>query len=224
MQNIFSGEILNVTPFNQGFVFAVKEQNAEGKPVARYYGYDVVNRALSRIKKAIYLRIKFGYESEAISEVLPDYVSCDAGFLNDGKTMVIFPNGNYSVFNTNGTESIASQLSYRDCAACDIAVDDEFVWSAVPADNSVIKYSPKDGRIVLRVGGGDETRFDRPTSVSLLGSTLYVCNRASKKIVALDTATNETKDYRVFNEHVIKYINSQSMEYVWLDSGIYVLD
>ena len=224
MQNIYSGEILNITPFSKGFVVAVTENNQVGDKVVRYYGYDAINRGFSRIKKSVFLKIKFGYEWETIIHSLKDYVSCDTAFLNDGKIMAIFPNGNYFIFNSNGTLSLSSRLSYRDEAACDIVASDEFVWSAVPADNSVIKYSPKDGRIALRVGGGENTGFNQPNSVFLLGNTLYVCNRGSRKIMALNTLTNEVKDYRVFAEHVIKYINVQSTEFVWLDSGICVLD
>ena len=43
MENVFSGEILNITPFNKGFVFAAKKPTADGKLVAQFYGYDAVN-------------------------------------------------------------------------------------------------------------------------------------------------------------------------------------
>lgn len=224
MQSIYTGDILNVTPFSKGFVVAVRESNENGKLVIRYYGYDAVNKGFMRIKKSVFLKIKFGYECETIVESLKDYISCDTAFLNDGRVMAIFPNGNFSVFNTNGTLSLSSSLSYRDSAACDITADGEFVWSAVPADNSVIRYSPKDGRISLRIGGGENTAFNHPASVFMHGRTLFVCNRISRKIMTLDTETGEAKDYRVFREYVIKYINVQSMEFVWLESGIYILD
>ena len=224
MQIIYSGDILNVTPFSKGFIVAVREENEVGKVVIRYYGYDAINKGYTRIKKSVFLKIKFGYECEAIVDNIKDYISCDTAFLNDGRIMAIFPNGNFSVFNTNGTLSLSSSLSYRDHAACDITADDDYVWSAVPGDNSVIRYSPKDGRISLRIGGGENTAFDQPTSVFILGNTLYVCNRASRKIMALNTVTGEAKDYRVFREHVIKYINVQSTEFVWLSSGLYIMD
>ena len=224
MQALYSGEILNLTPFGKGFVFAVKEQNDDGRAVARYYGYDAVNKALSRIKKRTYLKIKFGYEFEIISEHLPDYISCDSAFLSDGKLMTIFPNGNFRIFNVNGSENMASLLSYRDCPACDAAVDGDYVWSAVPGDNSVIKFSPGDGRIILRVGGGENTKFNRPGSVFVLGNTLYVCNAGSRKVLSVNTSTNEVRDYRIFAEKIIKYVNVQSTEFVWIDGGIFILD
>ena len=57
-----------------------------------------------------------------------------------------------------------------------------------------------------------------------MGSTLYICNQASKKIRTLNITTNSVRDYRVFNEKVYKYINVASREFVWLQSGLYLLD
>ena len=64
MESIFSGEILNITTFKKGFVFATKALNGEGKVVANFYGYDAVNDKFTRIKKSVFLNIKFVYEYE----------------------------------------------------------------------------------------------------------------------------------------------------------------
>lgn len=224
MDKIYSGDILNITPFSRGFVFATRETNKAGKPVARFYGFDATNRSFARIKKNIYQKIKFGYCYEDITARLEDYISCDCGFLNDGKIMVVYPNGNYIIYNSNGVENISSGLSYRDNAACDIATGDDYIWSAVPADNSIIKFSPKEGRIVMRIGGAENTEFACPTSVTLSGGRLFVCNKANNTISQVDVKTGKIKDYRVFKEKVIKYIAVQSMEFVWLESGLYILD
>ena len=92
------------------------------------------------------------------------------------------------------------------------------------AENAVIKYSPREGRILLRVGGGDSTAFEKPCAVTLMGSTLHICNQQSRKIRSLNTQTNSVRDYRVFTEKVYKYINVLGKEFVWLQSGLYVLD
>lgn len=224
MENVFSGEILNITPFKNGFVFAAKGQSADGRMVANFYGYDAVNDKFSHIKKRIFLKVKFGYEYEEIAEQLGDYVSCDVGVLNDNKIMTIFPNGEYNIFNTDGTLNVSSLLTYHGSPVCDIAVDGAYVWCAVPGENAIIKYSPREGRILLRVGGGETTAFERPCAVNLMGNSLYICNQASKKIRTLNIATNSVRDYRVFNEKVYKYINLGSKEFVWLQSGLYLLD
>lgn len=224
MENVFSGEILNITPFKKGFVFAAKGQSSDGKLVANFYGYDAVNDKFTHIKKSVFLKVKFGFEYDEIEKQLGDYVSCDVGVLNDNKIMTVFPNGEYYIFNTDGTVNVSSLLTYHGSPVCDIAVDGSYVWCAVPGENAVIKYSPREGRILLRVGGGETTAFERPCSVTLIGSTLYICNQASKKIRTLNVTTNSVRDYRVFNEKVYKYINLGSREFVWLQSGLYILD
>ena len=224
MENIFSGEILNITPFKKGFVFASKSENDEGKIVANFYGYDAINDKFTRIKRSVYLKIKFGYEYEDIAKQLGDYVSCDVGVLGDNKIMAVFPNGEYSIFNADGSLNLSSQLTYHGSPVCDIAVDGQYVWCAVPDENAIIKYSPRDGRILLRVGGGETTAFERPCSLTLIGNSLYISNRSSKKIRTFNIQTNAVRDYRVFTEKVFKYINVNGREFAWLKSGLYVLD
>ena len=71
MQNVFSGEILNITPFKQGFVFAAKgEAEEKDKLVVNFYGYDAVNDAFSHIKRSVFLKVKFGYEYDDIAKQL----------------------------------------------------------------------------------------------------------------------------------------------------------
>ncbi len=224
MEIVFSGEILNITPFKNGFVFATKSLTDDGKLKANFYGYDAINDKFTHIKKSIFLKVKFGYEYEEIAQQLGDYVSCDVGVLGDGRIMAIFPNGEYNIFNTDGSLNVSSLLTYHGSPVCDIAVDGAYVWCAVPSENAIIKYSPREGRILLRVGGGDATAFESPCAVSLHGNTLYICNQASKKIRTLNIQTNSVRDYRVFNEKVYKYINVMGREFVWLKSGLYILD
>lgn len=224
MKSVFSGEILNITPFKKGFVFAAKGTNSDGKLVANFYGYDAVNDRFTHIKKSVFLKVKFGFEYEDIAAQLGDYVSCDVGFLPDGKVMAVFPSGEYNVFNSDGSLNVSSQLSYHGSSVCDIAVDGQYIWCAVPDENAIVKYSPREGRILLRVGGGETTAFEKPCAVTLDGNTLYICNLASRKIRTLNIQTNTVRDYRVFTEKVYKYISVMGKEFVWLKSGLYVLD
>ncbi|MGN0447038.1 MAG: hypothetical protein ACI4GC_00655 [Acutalibacteraceae bacterium] len=224
MENVFSGEILGITPFKKGFVFAAKDTDEDGRLKANFYGYDAINDKFTRIKKSVYLKVKFGYEYEEIAEQLGDYVSCDVGILNDNRLMAVFPNGEYSIFNTDGSLNVSSQLTYHGLPVCDIAVDGSYIWCAVPGENAIIKYSPREGRIILRVGGGDATAFDGPCAVSLFDGILYICNQASRKIRTLNLSNNSVRDYRVFNEKVYKYISVMGREFVWLKSGLYILN
>lgn len=221
---VFPGEILNITPFKKGFVFAART-NSDGENMSvSFFGYDAVNNKFTHIKRSVFLKIKFGFEYEEIAAQLGDYVSCDTGFLPDGRVMAIYPDGEYNIFNTDGSLNVASQLTYHGAGVCDIAVDGQNIWCAVPEENAVIKYSPREGRILLRVGGGDATSFENPCAVYLIGSMLYICNQSTGKIRSLNTRTNTVRDYRVFTERVYKYINVYDREFVWLKSGLYILD
>ena len=224
MENVFSGEILNITPFKKGFVFASKATEEDGAVTVHFHGYDAVNHVFTRIKRSVFLKVKFGYEYEDIAKQLGDYVSCDVGVLNDNKIMAIFPNGEYSLFNSDGTLNVSSLLTYHGSPVCDIAVDGAYIWCCVPNENAIIKYSPREGRILMRVGGGETTSFERPCALTMLGNSLYICNQASRKVRTLNIQTNGVRDYRVFNEKVFKYINVDGREFVWLQSGLYALD
>lgn len=224
MESIFSGEILNITAFKKGFVFATRATAPDGRVVANFYGYDAVNDKFTRIKRSVFLKIKFGYEYEEIAKQLGDYVSCDVGFLSDGKIMAIYPNGEYNIFNSDASLNVSSQLTYHGNNVCDIAVDEQYIWCCVPDENAIIKYSPREGRIILRVGGGETTAFEKPCALTIIGNNIYVCNQSSRKIRSLNTQTNSVRDYRVFTEKVYKYINVLGKEFVWLQSGLYVLD
>ena len=148
----------------------------------------------------------------------------DIVFKQFDKIMAIFPNGEYHIFNTDGTINVSSLLTYHGSPVCDIAVDGSYIWCAVPNENAIIKYAPREGRILLRVGGGETTAFEKPSSLTMIGSNLYICNQASYKVRVLNVQTNSIRDYRVFNEKVYKFIHVNGREFVWLKSGLYRLD
>lgn len=224
MNGIYKGEILNVTGFDKGFVFAVKKENDRGVLMVKFYGYDAVNDKFTSIKKNVYLKIKFGFEYEEIVETLGDYVSCDAATLSDGRVMAIYPGGEYYIFNPDGTVYLSSQLTYKGSPAGEIVTDGDCIWCVVPDENAIIKYSPSDARIPLRIGGGAATTFNRPCSITKEGEILYVCNQGSRKIRAYNTQTNKVKDFMSFNEKIFRYIISGKRKFVWLKSGLYELD
>ncbi len=221
MNEIFTGEILNVTPFDRGFIFAVKKESDKGSMMVKFYGYDSINDRFTSITKSVYLKIKFGYEYEDIAKALGDYVSCDSAFLSDGKVMAVYPGGEYFIFNVDGSVSVSSLLTYRGSGVCDIAPDGEEIWCAVPDENAIIKYNPQTGVISMRIGGGNATTFDRPNGVTIKGNVLYVSNSGSRKVRELNLKTNRIKDIREFKEKVFKYIVAGPKRFVWLKSGLY---
>lgn len=224
MNNIYKGEILNITKFDKGFIFAVKKENDRGVLMVKFYGYDAVNDKFTSIKKNVYLKIKFGFEFEDIAETLGDYVSCDAATLSDGRVMAIYQGGEYYIFNPDGTVYLSSQLTYKGSPASGIVPDGDCIWCVVPDENAIIKYSPSDARIPMRIGGGTSTTFNRPCSITKDENILYVCNHSTKKIRSYDILTNKIKDFMEFDERVFKYVISGKRKFVWLKSGLYEID
>ena len=222
-KEVFKGELLNVTSFDRGFVFAVKKENSDGVFRVKFYGYDAVNDKFSSVKKTVYLKIKFGFEYEEIAEKLGDYVSCDSGVLSDGRTMAVYQNGEYSLFNADGSPSVSSLLNYRGAVAYDIALDGDYIWCVVPDENAIIQYNPADGRIPMRIGGGKSTTFDRPCSVTVRDDRLYVCCSGTRAIREYDRKTNKIRDFMKFDEKVYRVIFSGKRKFVWLKSGLYEL-
>lgn len=223
INEIYKGEVLNISTFDKGFVFAVKKENDQGVMRVKFYGYDAVNDQFTSIKKSVYLKIKFGFEYDEIAEALGDYVSCDSTFLSDGRIMAMFNSGEYYIFNADGSLSLSSQLSYRGSTACDMAADGEFIWCAVPDENAIIKYNPITAKIPMRIGGTIASTFDRPCSVTKVDDILYVCNHGNRKIRAYEISSNKVRDFMSFKEKVYKYIESGSRKFVWLKSGLYEL-
>ncbi len=221
---IYRGEVLNITVFDKGFVFAVKKENSGGSVMVKFYGYDAVNDKFTSIKKSVYLKIKFGFEYEEIADTLGDYVSCDAAFLPDGRIMAIYSSGEYYIFNSDGSVSLSSQLTYRGSGACDIALDGDCIWCAVPDENAIIKYNPADAKVPMRIGGTVASTFDRPCSVTKIDGTLYVCNQGNRKIRQYEIASNKIRDYMTFKEKVYKYVESGKRKFVLLKSGLYEVE
>lgn len=97
------------------------------------------------------------------------------------------------------------------------------LWCVVPERNAIINYSIDEARVLLRIGGGAQSAFSYPTSITLLGGSIFVCNRDSHKIrtVQINNSTYAINDYRTFSEPVYKYFRVGGREYALLDSGVY---
>lgn len=223
VKEIYKGDILNITCFDKGFVFAVRKESADGVVRVKFYGYDGLNDKFSSVKKDVYLKIKFGFGYEEIVEKLGDYVSCDSAVLKDGRVIAVYPGGEYYFFNQDGSLSVSSLLTYRGTSAVGAEPDGDCIWCAVPDRNAIIQYRPGDAGIPFRIGGGKSTTFDRPCSVTVSGEKIYVCNSGSRAIREYELKTNKIKDFMKFDEKVFKFIVKGRRKFVWLKSGLYEL-
>ncbi len=223
MIKVVSLDILDLIGFPSGILFVLKEnQNNESVKVS-FYSFDTATKSIATVTKNAYLLTKFGSSYAPIARQLGDYVSCDTAKLWNGHTFIIYSTGETGIFDDQGNLIKTTDLSYNDCPARDVAVDNDFIWSVVPEQNLIIKYSITQSRIVMRIGGENSSTFSCPVSVTEYDGYLYVCNKNSKKINRVKLSNFAVEEYKEFDEPVYKYVKVDNNEFVILESGVYLL-
>ncbi len=223
MIKVVSLDILDLIGFSSGVLFVLREKQNNDSIKVSFYSFDTETQSISSVTKNAYLLTKFGSSFAPIAKQLGDYVSCDAARLWNGHTFVIYSTGEIGIFDEQGNLKKNDYLKYKDFPARDVAVDNNYIWSAVPDQNMVIKYALLQNRVIMRIGGDDSNTFDCPVSVSEYDGYLYVCNKNSNKIKRVKLSNFHVEDYKEFDEAVYKYIKVENSEFVILDSGVYLL-
>lgn len=223
MIKVVSLDILDLIGFSSGILFVLKENNSSEAVKVSFYSFDIKTKSIATVTKNAYLLTKFGSSYAPIANQLGDYVSCDAAKLWNGQTFVIYSSGEIGIFDESGNLKITSDLTYRNSPARDVAVDNNYIWSVVPEQNLIIKYSLLQNRVIMRIGGDDSQTFSHPVSVDEYDGMLYVCNKDSHKIRRVNLSNYNVEDYKEFDEPIYKYIRVDKHEFVILESGVYLL-
>ncbi len=223
MKRILNVNITDIVPFSKGLIFIRREKTADNLNKVSFFSYDASSGEITSVTKGVYLLNKFGMGYEAISAKLGDFITCDTAKLPNHHTVVIYPTGEMGHFDDKGKLLKTGDLYYNNAPARDAAFDGNSIWSVVPGRNAVIRYSIGAQKIIMRIGGDDNTAFNMPISVSYYDDGLYVCNKASCEIRHIDINTFNVTDYLEFSEPVNKYFRFKEKEIVVLDSGIYEL-
>ncbi len=224
MKKIVDDSILDIVPFTYGFVYAKKEVDEKGSARAAFYSYNAQSRKVEAVRRTGYLHTKFGENFEKITECVPNFIFCDAATLPvGGETVVTTSDSKMYVFDNQGNIMWDTPLCYRGSPVRGLAADDDCVWFVVPEKNSIVRFSPSLQKVYTRIGGNETTTFDDPVGVTKTGSFLYISCSNSKKIRKIDMQTYSVKDYRIFDEPVIKFFRMLDKEYVLLKSGFYML-
>lgn len=224
MRKILSADILDILPLEVGFMYAEKQTMKTGEETVAFFVYDQDRERVLPVKAGMYLEAKFGKGYRTIAEKIGDYISCDAVILPSGAVATLFSGGDMTIFNPDCSIAWSGQLLYQGFPAKDLALDGNAFWCTVPDKNAIIRYSPIERRVLLRIGGGTSTAFKRPVAITKIDSKLYICNETSNKIRTIRLEDYAVKDYIVFDEAIHKYFKVGFFEYVILDSGIYCLN
>lgn len=211
-------------PLEIGFIYAQRSKLQNGQETVAFYVYDQDGDRTLPVKIKMYLEAKFGLQYREIAKKLGNYIACDSAKLRSNGVATLFDDGNMNIFDSDGTLMLQEKLVYQSCPIRSLALDGNCFWCVVPDRNSVVKFSPIEKRVLLRIGGGASVAFQRPVSISKVNDKLYVCNEYNNTIRTIDLANYSVKDYLTFKEPLKKYFKVGFMEYVVLESGIYCIE
>jgi len=224
LKNISNDEVLDIIPFQRGFLFSVKTTDAAGRIMVVFQYFNQENYLVNHVTRREYIQIKFGVNGRLIADEIGDFVTCDAEVFSNNSVFVLYKTGRMLIYNSDGAAAAEKELFYRGCPVRSPAIDGKYVWCAVPDIDAIIRYAPQEDRVVLRVGGGKIPAFGRPESLSIYVDKVYVCCPGSNRIRSVELADYSVKDYLEFAEPVYKYRRVYGKEYVVLSSGLYELD
>ncbi len=223
MLKIVSLDIVDLITFPSGILFVIKETLRDDSVKVSFYSFDTATKSIATVTKNAYLFSKFGPAYAPIAQQLGDYVSCDTAKLWNGQTFIIYSTGEMGLFDENGALLRTGDLTYRDLPARDAAVDNNYIWSVVPAGNLIVRYSLLQDRVVMRIGGDADTSFSGPVAIEEYDGYLYVSCRDSRKIKRVNLKDRSVEEYKAFDEPVFKYLQVGDCEFAVLESGVYML-
>ena len=223
MLKIVSLDIVDLLSFPSGILFVLKENLENGAVKVSFYSFDIAKKSIASVTKNAYLLTKFGAAYTPIAKQLGDYVSCDTAKLWNGNTFIIYSTGEMGIFDDTGALVRTGDLMYNGAPARDVAVDNNFIWSAVPSKNLIVKYSLLQNRVVMRIGGDNSTTFVNPVAVEEYDGYLYVCCKDMRKIKRVRLSDFTVDEYKEFDEPIFKYLRVGSYEFAVLESGVYML-
>ena len=225
MIRIVSLDIVDLLPFPSGVLFALKEKTERGGEKIAFYSFDVATSSIGAVTRSAYLLTKFGPAYMSIAEKLKDHITCETTRLVNGQLFLVYASGETGWFDEKGALIASGDVHYRGCAARTAAADPDgkHLWSVVPEQDLIVKYTPVENRIVMRMGGDGSPSFRSPSSVFVHEDALFVSNPGANKVNRVSLADFSLKDHRVFEEPVYRYLISGGREFAALRSGVYML-
>ena len=223
MIKVVSLDILDLIGFPSGILFVLKENQDNDAVKVSFYSFEIATKSIATVTKNAYLLTKFGSSYAPIAAQLGDYVSCDTAKLWNGQTIIIYSTGEIGIFDESGQIVRTTDLKYRNSPARDVAIDNNYIWSVVPEQNLIIKYSLLQNRVVMRIGGDESNTFSSPVAIAQYDNYLYICNSTACKINRVNLDNFTVEDYKYFDEPIYKYVRVDNYEFVILESGVYLL-
>lgn len=222
MKQIYGTDALQVLPYQNGFIFVVKQEEHEGKAVVAYRMLDLERMTMNAVTRNVYLLAKFGNLFERFEENPEDFLAVNTLFLPEHRLLVCDQKGEVSVYAGDGTVVYAGAFSYQGALPDSFVLGENCFWVSYPKAGAVIRYGLHSFRPELRIGGGAGP-LPAPEGLLYQHDRLLFCSPTEQKVLQLDPVRFETQEYHTFEEPIHRYYKFHSHEIVVLDSGIYKL-
>lgn len=181
MLRISNKEIIDVVKYSDDKVIIVEKvllgDFSSYKP--NYFVIDLNSGDKEVITKNAYLMIKFGSSYESIIAAVNNYAECESMILPSKNVLVVFPNGQAGVFDSDGEIKWNGTLKYNDSIVNGLAADGEYFWACCKGQNCVIRYTAENAKIDIRIGSANAETFVNPEFVSQDDEYIYVCCNSS---------------------------------------------
>lgn len=224
MQLISSKDIVDIIKYSDtSIVLVEKLPLANGSQYKVQYSIvDFEKKSIDVVTKSAYLLKKFGSNFNRISQIIPNFVQCDAAVLYDRRVLTIYPNGEAGIFDRDGELEWSGEFDYHDKTVNCLALDGKYFWSVCSEENCVIRYSCQNMNVDLRIGGVDAQTFINPTHISVDDGDIYVCCD-NNKVRKIDGNNYTVSDYLNFTDNVKQYYKFGDFAVAVMTSGTYVL-
>lgn len=225
MQLISTKDIVDIIRYGDNSAVMV-EKLPLANPSQYKVQYSVINfetKSIDVLTKSAYLLKKFGSGFHKISQIIPNFVQCDAAVLYDRRVLAIYPNGEAGIFDREGELEWSGKFEYHDKTVKCLALEGKYFWSVCPEENCVIRYSSQNMNVDLRIGGADAQTFINPTHVCFDGGDIYVCCN-SNKVRKIDGSNYTVSDYLNFTDSIKQYYRFGDYAVAVMSSGTYVLE
>ena len=203
--------------------FEVPDERGEDTQYMRYneFNFEVINSEQ-------YFKGRYGINYKKIMHYFKDRKASTVTDRNGDLFVCFYQESIIYKFDKNGL-LLRKYNQMKDIdTVYDIALQDNSIWCAYPTSHTVKRFSLEDGKEELSVSEGSigddrGTIFCYPESILIEGDVMYVSDMGNKRICKVDLNTLKADSYIELPEPVLGYERLRSMEFVALDSGIYLL-
>lgn len=212
-----------IIPDGSGFLYAV-EQKIGGELRTKHYRYDMRLGISASVKKTDYVKKKYVNPNLSAVYESNDYPNCEAAVFENGNAALLFSDGDIGWFNSDGKLLKTGRFLYDGAPGSSILPDgNDAFWSVIADRGVIIKYSVTNGKMVIRVGGGNNTPFKHPVHIAKYDNNLFISDDKEKKIQRVNLNDFRVSDYIMCGEPVYQYLRIGGSELALLESGVYLI-